>query len=101
MSALIRVTGWVDDFLSTRFLRIYKWPEFLTLHAKSKRACGGVDVHLITHANSSCMSVAIFCLCDSVCVCVYVCVHTIKPKQLKLKSSNWHRDSQSRYLTHQ
>jgi len=40
----------------------------------------------ITHAHGSCVSIAIISVCDSVSVCLFVC--TIKPKQLKLKSTN-------------
>jgi len=40
--------------------------------------------YIITLDDGSRVSMAIICLCDSLCVSV----HTIKPKRLKLKSPN-------------
>ena len=44
--------------------------------------------NLITHADGSCLSIAIIRVCVSVCLSVCLSVCTIKPKRLKLKSPN-------------
>jgi len=52
---------------------------------------------VFNHADGSRVSIAIIRVCDSVCVCVSVCV---RQNGWKYSHQTWHRDSPSRYLTH-